>query len=213
MRKKYGNDFIGKRACKDKAFKTMMTSGILEQVKLSAFAKKFFSEEWSFADIPEEYYEKKDGIMLMSGGKIRKANEGCACTMNSIIEQFINHLQLGENEVALLDMEAGVEHFGRGTDNGVDKIVMIVDPSYESLQLSRKIKDLAESIGKPVYYVLNKVTEENQAFMMDTVVDQSAVAACIPLTKKISEAGLCGKELTEREPEVEKLAKRLFSDR
>lgn len=162
------------------------------------------------ADIPEEYFEKKDGIILMSGGKIRRANEGCACTMNSIIEQFINHLQLGENEVALLDMEAGVEHFGRGTDNGVDKIVMIVDPSYESLQLSKKIKDLAESIGKPIYYVFNKVTEENQAFMMEVVADQSAVAACIPLKQTISEAGLWGKELSHREPEVEKLAKRLL---
>lgn len=141
-------DFTEYFGGKDKAFKTMMTSGILEQMKLSAFAKKFFSEEWTFSDIPEEYYEKKDGIMLMSGGKIRKANEGCACTMNSIIEQFVSHLQLGENETALLDMEAGVEHFGRGTDNSVDKIVMIVDPSYESLRLSGKIKDLAESIGK-----------------------------------------------------------------
>lgn len=206
-------DFTEYFGGKDKAFKTMMTSGILEQMKLSAFAKKFFSEEWTFADIPEEYYEKKDGIMLMSGGKIRKANEGCACTMNSIIEQFISHLQLKENETALLDMEAGVEHFGRGTDNSVDKVVMIVDPSYESLRLSGKIKDLAESIGKPVYYVFNKVTEENRAFMMDAVADRNAVAACIPLTQKISEAGLCGKELVQREPEVEKLAKRLLSDR
>lgn len=206
-------DFTEYFGGKDKAFKTMMTSGILEQMKLSAFAKKFFSEEWTFSDIPEEYYEKKDGIMLMSGGKIRKANEGCACTMNSIIEQFVSHLQLGENETALLDMEAGVEHFGRGTDNSVDKIVMIVDPSYESLRLSGKIKDLAESIGKPVYYVLNKVTDENRAFMMDAVADRNAVAACIPLTQKISEAGLCGKELVQREPEVEKLAKRLLSDR
>lgn len=206
-------DFTEYFGGKDKAFKTMMTSGILEQMKLSAFAKKFFSGEWTFADIPQEYFEKKDGIMLMSGGKIRRANEGCACTMNSIIEQLITHLRLKENEIALLDMEAGVEHFGRGTDNGVDKVIMIVDPSYESLRLSKKIKDLAESIGKPVYYVLNKVTGENKAFMMEAIADRNAVAACIPLTQKISEAGLCGKELTERAPEVEELAKRLLSGR
>ncbi len=203
-------DFTEYFGGKDKAFKTMMTSGILEQIKLSAFAKKFFSETWTLDDIPEEYVEKKDGIMLMSGGKIRKANEGCACTMNSIIEQFITHLQLGEDETALLDMEAGVEHFGRGTDNGVDKVVMIVDPSYESLRLSKKIKDLAESIGKPVYYVLNKVTEENRDLMLEEIADRDAVAACIPLSQKISKAGLRGQELTERAPEVEELAEKLL---
>ena len=65
--------------------------------------------------------------MLISSGKIHQANEGCACTMNSILKQFIKHLTVGENEVVLLDMEAGVEHFGRGVDNSVDLILMIVD--------------------------------------------------------------------------------------
>ena len=46
---------------------------------------------------------------------------------------------VGNNEVVLLDMEAGVEHFGRGVDNSVDLILMIVDPSFESLKLTKKI--------------------------------------------------------------------------
>ena len=28
-----------------------------------------------------------------------------------------------------MDMEAGIEHFGRGIDNGVDLILIIIDPS------------------------------------------------------------------------------------
>ena len=51
------------------------------------------------ADIPEEYYSEKDGVKLMSSGKIHKANEGCACTMNSILEQFVAHLTLTEDEL------------------------------------------------------------------------------------------------------------------
>lgn len=53
-------------------------------------------------------------------------------------------------------------------------MVMIVDPSYESLRLSPKIKDLAESIGKPIYYVLNKVTAENKEFMIEAVAEKLA---------------------------------------
>ena len=87
---------------------------------------------------PEEYISRNNGVMLISSGKIHQANEGCACTMNSILKQFIKHLTVGENEVVLLDMEAGVEHFGRGVDNSVDLILMIVDPSFESLKLTKK---------------------------------------------------------------------------
>lgn len=67
-----------------------------------------------------------------------------------------------------MDMEAGIEHFGRGIDNGVDLILIIIDPSYESLQLSKKIGELSESIRKPFYYVLNKVTKENQEIRIST---------------------------------------------
>lgn len=195
---------------KDKAFKKMMASGIMEQMKLSAFAKKFFSEEFTFADIPEEYCEEKDGVKLMSSGKIHSANEGCACTMNSIIEQFITNLRLGKNEFALLDMEAGIEHFGRGVDNGVDLLLMIVDPSFESLRLSKKINELGRSIDKPVWFVLNKVTEDTREAMLGAVADSDRVAVVIPADTKVAAAGLTGAELTERYPVIQNLAQKLM---
>ena len=40
---------------------------------------------WSLSDIPEGYCGEKDGVMLMSSGKIHEANEGCACAMNNVI--------------------------------------------------------------------------------------------------------------------------------
>ena len=117
---KLPRDFTEYFGGKEKAFKTMMVGEILDTVKLSAFAKKFYSEPFTLNEIPEEYIARNNGVMLISSGKIHQANEGCACTMNSILKQFIKHLTVGENEVVLLDMEAGVEHFGRGVDNSVD---------------------------------------------------------------------------------------------
>ena len=177
-------DFTEYFGGKDKAFKTMMTSGILDSMKLSAFAKKFFSEDFTMADIPEEYYSEKDGVKLMSSGK-----------MNSILEQFVAHLTLAEDEIALLDMEAGVEHFGRGTDNSVDGILMIVDPSFESLRLSAKIADLSTSIGKPIWFCLNKLTEENAQMMEEEVGKHGAIIGRMPLDHDLGLAGLTGTEL------------------
>ena len=199
-------DFTEYFGGKDKAFKTMMTSGILDSMKLSAFAKKFFSEAFTLADIPEEYLARKDGVMLMSSGKIHKANEGCACTMNSILEQFVKHLTMGKDEIALLDMEAGVEHFGRGVDNEVDCILMIVEPSFESLRLTKKIKELGESIEKEVYFVLNKVDVDNIGIMQELIAAPDRVLTEIPADPEISNAGLLGEELTMQSLYIQKLA-------
>ena len=80
--------------------------------------------------------------MLMASGKIHEANEGCACAMGSILKEMLVNLKLKSDEFVIADMEAGIEHFGRGVDNSVDMIMMIVDPSFESLRLSTKIKEL-----------------------------------------------------------------------
>ena len=131
---------------------------VLNDMMLSKFTHQFFEETWTIDDIPEDYYSLKDGVKLMTSGKIHQANEGCSCAMGTVMTQFIQNLRLKEDQFALMDMEAGIEHFGRGIDNGVDLILIIIDPSYESLQLSKKIGELSESIRKPFYYVLNKVT-------------------------------------------------------
>ena len=116
---------------------------VLKDMMLSNFAHKFFDGPWALSDIPEGYCGEKDGVMLMASGKIHQANEGCACAMNNVIQQFIANLRLSENEFALMDMEAGIEHFGRGVDNGVDLLLLIVDPSFESLRLSKKFRSWA----------------------------------------------------------------------
>jgi CO dehydrogenase maturation factor len=151
-------EFTGYFGGKDKALKIFMPGELLGALGLGRFAKKFFTEDMTLDEIPSEFVERKGNILLMSGGKIHDANEGCACPINGVISQFVEHLKLGKDDVVLLDMEAGVEHFGRGTDNTSDAVLMVVDPSYESLKLSSKISEICSQIQHPIYYVLNKVT-------------------------------------------------------
>lgn len=204
-------DFTGYFGGKEKAFKTMMQSSIMEQMKLNMFAKKFFSETWTLDDIPQAYYVEKDGVMLMTSGKIHAANEGCACAMGSVLQQFLANLRLGQDEVALMDMEAGVEHFGRGIDNSVDAVLMIVDPSFESLRLSHKVAELSASIAKPVLFCLNRVTEENRSVMLDALDPRGRVIGVMPMEQDIMRAGLLGDELTGGYSAIHELAAALLS--
>ena len=180
---------------------------VLNDMMISKFTHQFFQGTWTMKEIPEKYYSLKDGVKLMVSGKIHQANEGCSCAMGTVMTQFVQNLQLTEDQFALIDMEAGVEHFGRGIDNGVDLVLMIVDPSYESLQLSKKVGELAESIGKPFYYILNKVAEDNRELMYENVWKPEQVAVCLEEDSKIMNEGLTGKELSEKLESIESLAK------
>ena len=60
-------------------------------------------------------------------------------------------------------MEAGIEHFGRGIDNSIDAVLVVVEPSFESIALAEKIKDLAAGINKQLWAVLNKIGSETLA--------------------------------------------------
>ena len=179
---------------------------VLGDMMLSNFTHQFFKGTWGLEDIPEGYSERTENVLLMSGGKIHVANEGCACPIGNVIMQFIEHLSLKDDEYALMDMEAGIEHFGRGTDNGVDAILMVVDPSYESLRLTAKIKELGESIHKPVYFVLNKVTEKNKESMCANICEGAEIICCVPADSDIENAGLTGQALESGCEAVKELA-------
>ncbi len=186
---------------------------VLNDIMLSGFSYKFFSQTWVLSDIPDSCCTKKDGITLMASGKIHTANEGCACAMGTVMEQFVTHLSLSEEQFALLDMEAGIEHFGRGIDNGVDTVLMVVDPSYESLRLSQKIGELAASINKPIYYVLNKVTDDNYEIMKKSVASPDKIAAVFWQSDDIQKAGLLGEPLLAPDREALRLSEFLISAR
>lgn len=114
----------------------------------------------STKDIPGQYLLRRDGLMLISIGKILQSLEGCACPMGALSREFLKKLHLGDNEISIMDMEAGIEHFGRGVDTGIDNVLVVVEPSLESLVLAERIKGLTEGIKKDLRAVLNKIDSD-----------------------------------------------------
>lgn len=172
-------------------------------------AADVFEGGWHLSDIPEEYSSKDGSIRLMAIGKIHDAGEGCACAMGSLNRIFLEHLVLDEDEVCIVDTEAGVEHFGRGVDKFADAIVMVADPSYESIRLTDKITEMAEDFGKPVYIVLNKVDADQEAMMRESIKNRDKIIAALPADTAILAAGLKGDALTASLSEVETIKEAL----
>ena len=83
--------------------------------------------------------------------------------MGVLSREFLKKLRLSKNEIAIIDMEAGVEHFGRGIDEGIDRVLLVVEPSFESIALAEKIKGIAAGMNRAVSAVLNKIDSEKIA--------------------------------------------------
>lgn len=158
-------------------------------------AEDVFADGWTLDDLPAEYVSGDGNVRLMAMGKIAQAGEGCACPMGVLTKTFLEHLKLEQNDIVIVDTEAGVEHFGRGVDRFADAILMVADPSYESVQLAGKIIAMGESFGKPVYLVLNKTDEQQREMMAEALPPNAEIIASIPMDREILMAGLRGDAL------------------
>jgi CO dehydrogenase maturation factor len=196
------NFFGGKREMIKRLMKFFKNADV---EKMESETINIFDQRWGFNDLPEEYLAKKDGIRLLAIGKIHDFGEGCACPMGVLAKTLLNNLNVAEKEVVIVDTDAGVEHFGRGVEHGCDAILAVVDPSYESLKLAGKIDGMAKGIGKKIYFVLNKVDDDNRAMMLESL-DQLNVVGMIPANRDVFRAGLAGEELDLHLPEIESLA-------
>jgi len=174
--------------------KKIVAEKLLESKKEEGERFSVFGEGIRASDIPENYMSKKGGISLLAIGKIRDFGEGCACPFNALSADFLRMLELRKGEFALVDTDAGIEHFGRGVEAGCDLLLIVIDPSQESIRLAEKVNKIAEEVGKPLYYVLNKTDEETARFLLDSVV-QNKVVSVISEDKKVFRNCLVGEAL------------------
>lgn len=169
----------------------------------------FFDAPWTMDTLPAGYSPAAGEIKLMNVGKIHNANEGCACPFNTLLTQLVSNLQLAENDVAILDMEAGIEHFGRGIDSTVDACVMVVDPTAESLKLAAKVHGLCNDMGKPVVYAFNKLEEGDEEVMRKAIDDPALIGCTIAADRALRQAGLTGEALELDQATIEPLVRAL----
>lgn len=160
--------FGGKKGFKEKQKvpKTTQFRGLSATEGAPNQQSRFFKERWSLSDLPSEFVEEKDGFRLMAVGKIHDFGEGCACPMGVLTREFLENLDLGMDDVVIVHTEAGTEHFGRGVDKDFDLILVVIDPSYESLKLSKKFEEFGSQCGCKVYFVLNKVESDIREEML-----------------------------------------------
>ena len=144
-------------------------------------------------DIPDRFSIAKDGIRLIVLGTIPQGGGGCFCPENVLLKSLLAHLLVERDEYVILDMEAGLEHLGRGTTTYMDALIVVVEPGRRSLQTAHQVKTLADDLGiKKVYVVGNKVTNESDLAMIKEHLDGLPFIGHMSYNQKIIEADKLG---------------------
>ncbi|MBL7170609.1 MAG: AAA family ATPase [Candidatus Omnitrophica bacterium] len=119
----------------------------------------FFKLNPRVEDIPEKFFVERGGIKLLRMGGGKKGGSGCFCPENTFLKALLNHLLIARDDIVIIDMEAGIEHLGRGTASGVDILLIVVEPTSRSIETAFRINKLAGEIGiKKILVIGNKVT-------------------------------------------------------
>lgn len=156
-------------------------------------------------DIPERYAVDIEGIRVLVAGAVKKGGAGCYCPENAMIRALISHLLLDETKALVLDMEAGVEHLGRGTVRSVDGLVIVVEPGRRSVETARRVKQLAADIGiNRIGVVANKVRSDVDRACLVSLLPDMEFAGFLPYDERLVDAGLKGGSVFGASPQIER---------
>ena len=144
---------------------------LIEERAVTDAANKVFKLNPEVSDIPDTYAKEKNGVRLLVMGTVDTAGAGCVCPEHVMLRRIINNLVLHRDDVVILDMEAGLEHLGRGTTESMDQFIVVIEPGARSVQTYKNVKRLAEDLGvKQVRVVANKVRNaEDEEFVKSRI--------------------------------------------
>ena len=107
----------------------------------------FFSLNPRVDDIPERFSISHRGIRFLRLGTIESGGSGCICPESAMLRALVTHLLLYNDQMLILDMEAGVEHLGRATAQAVDAFITVLEPGRRSINTAEHVQKLAADIG------------------------------------------------------------------
>src|SRR5208337_471556 len=135
------------------------------------------------------------GVHLLVMGAVKSMGAGCACAANSMIRALLRHLVVERDEAVVLDMEAGVEHLGRGTAEAVDWMLVISDANKKSLITAATIANMAREAGMThVAMVGNRIENDVQKDIVNAFADQHGLPllGVVPYDRAVMQAGIHG---------------------
>src|SRR5512139_695009 len=145
-------------------------------------------------DLPDEMGVTYEGVRVLLLGCIPQGGGGCFCPENVLLKNLVRHLLVQREEALIIDMEAGLEHLGRGSTGYVDALIIVVEPGQRAIQTARQIKQLGEDLKiKDMMVVGNKVNSDQDRRIIEDNLSDFPVLGHMSFNPKILDADREGK--------------------
>jgi CO dehydrogenase maturation factor len=163
----------------------------------------YFKLNPKVSDLPDKYQLEVNGVKLLVLGGITQAGAGCACPEGTFLKALLTHTILQRQEVVLVDLAAGPEFMGRASVQGIDALVVVVEPGSRSTRTAINIAQMAKELGiKQVAAIINKVTDASQVETVKSQLANMTILADIQYSPAVQEADLQQRSVFQAGPEL-----------
>lgn len=164
----------------------------------------YFTLNPKVADLPDKYclelkppsHETKNplpqySLKLLVLGDVTHAGTGCACPEGAFLKALLTHTILQRKEVVLVDLAAGVEFMGRASVQGIDAMVVVIEPGSRSIETAESIIQMAKDMGvKQIVGIINKITTQPQIKAIKSQLKDLTILTAIDYSPEIQQADL-----------------------
>lgn len=165
-------------------------------------------------DLPDRISLTHRGVKLLAMGTVKEGGGGCVCPESVLLKALMRHILLDREDVVVMDMEAGIEHLGRGTSESVDAILIVAEPGLRSVQTATTTARLARQIGvRRLFVVFNKVVDDGEVESLRGGLEDVDFLGIVHFSEKVRKADLEGGSAYDLDPkfveEINSIKKRL----
>lgn len=139
----------------------------------------------------QDYCFRQGRILFLRMGGQKKGGSECFCRENTFLTALISTLLLRQGDIVVMDMGAGIEHLSRGTARGVDLMLVVVEPSRNSINTAHMVRQMAADLGiGKIRVIANKIRSDKEREFVARNFEPGEVLGYIGFDDKVWEASM-----------------------
>ncbi len=164
-------------------------------------------------DLPDDMGVTYEGVKLLLLGCIPQGGGGCFCPENVLLKNLVRHLLVQREEALIIDMEAGLEHLGRGSTGSVDALIIVVEPGQRSIGTARQIKKLGDDLKiKRIMIVGNKVSSPEDRRIIEENLSDFPILGHMGYNSKVLQADREGRSPYDMDDRIKEEVKGILEE-
>jgi len=141
----------------------------------------FFALDPEVGDLLGRFQVEHAGISLLVMGTVDEPGAGCVCPESAVLKALVRHLVGLPDLSVVMDMEAGLEHLGRGTAQYIGALLVVSEPNAASARTAARVARLARGLGLRLPgVVMNRVASPIDVERVRSLLDGLEVIAELP---------------------------------